>query len=502
MKYTPSHHEHDPVILGSRYAPSWAELYPFHLSVSDRRRHLFVLGQTGTGKSTFLKDIIKQDILAGRGVAYIDPHGDDSAELLRSIPSWRARDVIYFNASDFDHPIVWNLLASDTLEASDRDRVASIIVSGFQGIFGSSWGPQLEYVLYGCLHTLLARGNTSILGIERLITDREYRAHVLRFVTDSGVRMFWQNFEKQEDQHKEATSSVINKIGRLSLSPTLRNIFGSAENRIRPRTIMDERKILIVNLAKGAIGEEAARLIGASLISQFYSASLTRRDTPESERVDFSLVVDEFASFQTTSIANILSESRKYRMNVILANQYLGQLSEEVEQAIFGNPGAVISFRVGEEDAATLAKHFGDEYQPHHFSALDNYTIAVKQLVDGMARAPFIGRTHRLEMPVELDGEKVRYMNPEVLVRQSRLKVASHRQLVEAKLERWMSKDHSAPGKRSGHRKAVRQVAPAWKQMTNRTDSIHAQIRKHALARTRKPRPIAGAGFARLGELM
>ena len=411
---------------------------------------------------------------------------------------------MYFNAADFDYPMVWNLLASEHRDPSDRDRIASIIVSAFQGVFGTSWGPQLEYTMYGCLHTLLAHGNISILGIERLITDRAYRAHVLRYVNDAGVTQFWLNFERQEAQHKEATSSVINKIGRLSLSPTLRNIFGSSANKIHPRQLMDEKAILIVNLAKGAIGDEAARLIGASMISMFYAAALSRRDIPEAERVDFSLVVDELGSFQTTAIANILSESRKGRLNLITAVQFLGQLREEVEQAIFGNPGAVISFRVGEEDADVLSRHFGGDYQPHHFSSLNNYTIAVKQLVGGVARAPFIGRTHKLDLLEVIDGEPVRYMNPAVLVRQSRRKYAERREIVEAKLDRWISKELPTPSgeQRDKRRGAGRNVAPAWKRMTNRTDAIHAQIRNHALVRARKPRPPGRDGFARLGELM
>ena len=187
--------EDTPITLGTRYAPGWAELFPFTLAMEDRRRHMYVVGQTGTGKSTLLKDIVKQDIWAGRGVGYIDPHGQDAEELLRSIPSWRADDVVYFNAADFDNPMAWNLLSGE-VAPGDRDRAASIIVSGFQSIFGGSWGPNLEYMLLGCLHTLLARERTSILGVPRLITERDYRAHVLKYVRDPGVRMFWKNFAK------------------------------------------------------------------------------------------------------------------------------------------------------------------------------------------------------------------------------------------------------------------------------------------------------------------
>ena len=454
MKHILAHE--NPIVLGSRYAPNWAELYPFTLTQEDRRRHMYVVGQTGTGKSTLLKDIIKQDILAGRGVGYIDPHGQDAEELLRFIPSWRADDVVYFNAADFSYPMAWNLLTSTNMDPDDRDRVASIIVSGFQGIFGNSWGPNLEYVLLGCLHTLLAREHSSILGVPRLLTDREYRAHVLRYVTDPGVRMFWKNLEKQEQEHKDSTSSVINKVGRLFLSPTMRNIFGQPGNKIEPRKIMDERKIFIVNLAKGAIGDDAARIIGALLIAQFFSASLTRRDIPEAERVDFSLVVDEFPSFSTTVIANILSESRKYRLSVILANQFLGQIDELTEQAIFGNPGSVVSFRVGETDAALLAKHFGD-YQPEHFAGLDNYTVCVKQQVNGITQDPFFGFTHQFQAPHLVGERKVRYLYPEIIIRQSRRHYAERRDVIEAQLGRWiMKKLPTAMGEKEKRRWQVR----------------------------------------------
>jgi hypothetical protein len=478
--------EDTPVTLGTRYAPSWAELYPFTLAMEDRRRHMYLVGQTGTGKSTLLKDIIKQDIWAGRGVGYIDPHGQDAEEILRSIPSWRADDVVYFNAADFAYPMAWNLLSSDRLDPADRDRVASIIVSGFQGIFGNSWGPNLEYVLLGCLHTLLARERTSILGVPRLITERDYRAHVLQVVHDPGVRMFWKNFAKQEAEHKDATTSVINKVGRLFLSPTMRNIFGQPVNKIHPRQIMDEKKIFIVNLAKGAIGDDAARIIGALLIAQFFSASLTRRDIPEAERADFSLVIDEFPSFSTTVIANILSEARKYRMNVVLANQFLGQLDETTEQAIFGNPGAVVSFRVGEQDAALLAKHYGGDYKPQHFSNLDNFTVCVKHLAGGIAQDPFIGFTHIFEPPALLGDTKVRYLDPESIVRQSRRQYAERRDVVAAKIERWMTKPlaTSVDG-------------------TRRKRSVDDELRRHAAARPKHSRRAGpGSGFKRIGELL
>lgn len=266
----------------------------------------------------------------------------------------------------------------------------------------------------------------------------------------------------------------------------MRNIFGQPVNKIHPRKIMDEKKIFIVNLAKGAIGDDAARIIGALLIAQFFSASLTRRDIPEEERVDFSLVVDEFPSFSTTVIANILSESRKYRLNVVLANQFLGQLDEQTEQAIFGNPGAVISFRVGETDGALLSKHFGGDYQPKHFSGLDNYTVCVKQQVKGISQDPFLGFTHLFEAPEYLGERKVRYLEEANIIRQSRRHYAERKSVVNAKIERWMTKELPSTSEKGRSRRRA----------------MDDEIRRHAAARSRKGRrPTSGSGFAHIGDL-
>lgn len=474
------------ITLGQRFGTRWGDLYPFFLTADDRRRHLVVLGQTGVGKSTALKSLIKQDILAGRGVAYIDPHGEDAEELLHSIPSWRANDVIYFNAGDFAHPMAWNLLSHNRLGPAERDRVASIIVSGFEGIFGDSWGPNLEYVLLGCLHTLLARGQTSILGVQRLITERDYRAYVLRLIDDPGLTLFWRHFEKQEAEHKDATNSVINKVGRLFLSPTLRNIFGQTHNTINPRRIMDERKILIVNLAKGIIGDEAARLIGASLIAQFFAAALSRADMPEAARPDFSLVIDEFTTFGTTVIGNILSEARKYRLSVCAASQFLGQIDEATEQAIFGNVGTVLSFRVGEDDAALLARHYGNTYAPQSFATLDNHTVLVKQLANGIVHDPFLGYMAPFACPKTLDGKKVHYLDPRAVIRQSRRQYTERREVVEAKLARWMMKTPAREERNPKRRGGV-------------SDEI---LRQHATVRgTKKQRNAHIAGLRKLRNI-
>lgn len=475
------------ITLGQRTGVGWGDLYPFFLTAEDRRRHLVVLGQTGVGKSTLLKSLIKQDILAGRGVAYVDPHGQDAEELLRAIPSWRANDVIYFNAGDFAHPMAWNLLSHNRLGPAERDRVASIIVSGFEGIFGDSWGPNLEYVLLGCLHTLLARGQTSILGVQRLITERDYRAHVLRLIDDPGLTLFWRHFEKQEAEHKDATNSVINKVGRLFLSPTLRSIFGQTHNTIDPRRIMDERKILVVNLAKGIIGDEAARLIGASLIAQFFAAALSRADTPEAARPDFSLVIDEFTTFGTMVVGNILSEARKYRLSLSLASQFLGTIDEATEQAIFGNVGTVLSFRVGEDDAALLARHYGNTYAPQSFSTLDNHTVLVKQLLGGNVQDPFLGYTAPFACPDTIDGKQVHYLHPRDLIRQSRRQYTERREIVEAKLARWMMK---TPAREDRNPKGRGRVSDET-------------LRRHAVVRVdKKQKSARDAGLRKLKDIL
>ncbi len=233
----------------------------------------------------------------------------------------------------------------------------------------------------------------------------------------------------------------------------MRNIFGQPVNKIHPRRIMDEKKIFIVNLAKGVIGDDAARIIGALLIAQFFSAALTRADVPEEERPDFSLVVDEFTSFSTTVIAKILSEARKYRLSLCIGSQFLGTIDEETEQAIFGNAGAVVSFRVGEEDAALLARHFGNDYLPQAFSSLDNHTVLVKQLMGGITQDPFVGFTQRFERPDVLAGKKVRYLDPKDVIHQSRRHYTERREVIAKKLERWMLKDFPQPSNTKNHRK-------------------------------------------------
>ena len=349
-------HDNTPITLGDRHG--YGGNTPFSFTLADRRHHTHLIGKTGTGKSTFLLNTICEDIRAGRGVGVIDPHGPLASEVLDCVPKSRAEDVVYFNPSDVDYPISWNLLKAEHPER--KHLVASGIVAAFKSIWRESWGPRLEYILYASVATLMECENASLIGISRLLADPDYRRWAVKQVKDPGLVGFWQyEFERYDERFlREAIAPIQNKVGRLLLTPLARNIFGQVKAKVGARFIMDKRRIFIANLAKGAIGDDTADLLGALLISQFQQAAMSRVDQPEEARMDFHLVVDEFQSFATDSFETILSEARKYRLSLTLAHQYIEQLSEPVRRAVFGNVGTIISFRVGERDAAVLAREF------------------------------------------------------------------------------------------------------------------------------------------------
>ncbi|GFO82750.1 MAG: hypothetical protein A49_23770 [Methyloceanibacter sp.] len=360
----------DRAWLGLRH--SWGGETPFGLSPVDRRQHVFVVGKSGTGKTTLLRNLILQDIVAGRGVGVIDPHGDLAVDLLDHIPPGRTDDVVYFNPADQDYPIGLNLLGRVPNEI--RHLVASGVVGAMKSIWRDSWGPRLEYLLYAAAAALLECENVSLLGVQRMFVDERYRAWVVKQVQDPVVRSFWFDEFAGYDRRflVEAVAPIQNKIGRLLMAPPIRNILGQVRSKIDARFMMDDRRILIANLAKGRLGEDKANLLGAVLVTQFQLAAMSRADMPEDERVDFTLFVDEFHNFLTDSFASILSEARKYRLSLVLAGQYLSQVPDVIQESVFGNVGTMISFRVGEADAAVLAREFGLAGTARSFSDLAN----------------------------------------------------------------------------------------------------------------------------------
>ena len=408
----------------------WGSKQPFGLRRADRRHHAFIIGKTGAGKSTLLRNLILQDIEAGEGVGLIDPHGDLAAELLDHIPPGRTDHVVYFDPADQDHPIALNLLAR--VPADRRHLVVSGIVSALKSIWRESWGPRLEYILSASLAALSECENVSLLGAQRMLVDPRYREWVLRQVTDPVVRQFWlEEFPGYDPRLRaEAIAPIQNKLGALLLAAPMRNTLGQIRSGIDARFIMDNRRIFIANLSKGKLGADKANLLGALLVTQFQLAALSRADMAEDDRRDFFLAIDEFHNFGTDSFTSILSEARKFRLCLTLAGQYLEQTSDEVRDAVFGNVGSLICFRVGERNAEVLHREFGRTYLPSTFSSLGNYEICVKLLTEGQHGEPFLGVT---SPPMGR-----RYGRRSNIVRRSRERYATHRLIVESKIRRWM----------------------------------------------------------------
>ena len=358
----------EPIIFGIR--DSWSQEVPFGLPQNDRRQHLYMIGKSGTGKTTLLRNLILQDIEAGNGVAVIDPHGDLATEILDYIPQHRIEDVAYFNPADLEYPVGFNLL--EYIPSDERHLVASGIVSAFRSIWPEFWGPRLEYILYAAVAALLDCENVSLLGVQRMLSDDRYRAWVVKQVKDPQVRSFWVNeFENFDERFlREAVAPIQNKVGQLLMSPHLRNILGQVRSRIDARFMMDNGRIFIADLSKGKLGADKSNLLGALLVTQFQLAAMSRSDVPEETRRDFFLYVDEFQSFTSDSFVSILSEARKYRLCLTLSHQYTDQLRPEIKDAVFGNVGSIVAFRVGHRDAKTLEEVLGGSYTASQLSSL------------------------------------------------------------------------------------------------------------------------------------
>ena len=411
----------------------------FGIRTPDRRSHMYMIGKTGVGKSTLLENTIYQDIQLGHGLAVVDPHGDLAQKTLDFIPSWRINDVVYFNPADVDFPIAFNILES--VDSTHRHFVASGLIGVFKKIWADSWGPRLEYVLRNAILALLEYPGSTLLGIMRILVDKEFRKKVVGRLTDPIVRSFWvDEYSKYPDRFQaEAIAPIQNKVGQFLSMSLIRNIVGQVKSKIDLRDIMDNRKILIMNLAKGRIGEDASALLGAMVITKLQMAAMSRVDVPEAERQDFYLYVDEFQNFATESFANILSEARKYRLNLILAHQYITQLDEKVSGAVFGNVGTLISFRVGAEDAGFLAKEFVPQFDETDLVNLDKYEVYIKLMIGGITSEPFSANTLPPIGKAEANHEKI--------IKVSREMYSEERKVVEDKIIRWsgMEGDESAP---------------------------------------------------------
>ena len=418
--------------LRNLYHPGQIAQAPFGIRLADLRSHLYMVGKTGTGKSTLIKSIVSQAIAQGIGVAVLDPHGELIEQILdEAIPAERINDTIVFAPGDREWPVGLNLLRC----AAEPSQVASGLVDAFEGLFGNSWGPRLEWILYCSIAALASAKNTSLLGLARLLVDPGYRQLILRQVTDPVILHFWHSeFALWPERYRtEAIGPIQNKVGQLFASPELRNVLGQVTGRIDMRTVIDTPdSIFLANLSKGALGDDKANLIGAFLVSLCRMAAMQRQDTPEEERRDFLLVADEFQNFVTISFADALSEVRKYRLNLLLAHQYRTQVREEILDAVFGNVGSMISFRVGNDDAALLEQQFAPDMPATQFLNLGRYEICARIQKDSLPGLPFLGRTLKPDLGM--------YHERDAIIAASRARYAQPRAKVEAKIGRFLSR--------------------------------------------------------------
>lgn len=474
----------------------------FGIKADDRRRHMYIIGKTGMGKTNLLENLVIQDIQHGHGVAYIDPHGDTAEKLIRAIPSSRINDVIYFNPSDQEYPLAFNVM--EHVSGEYRHLVASGLVGVFKKIWADSWGPRLEYILRNAILALLEYPGSTLLGVMRLLVDKEYRKRVIDKVTDPVVKSFWvDEYTKWNDRVlQEVIAPIQNKVGQFLSSSLIRNIVGQTVSSFDVRDIMDNRKILVMNLSKGRIGEDNSALIGAMMITKIQLAAMGRVDTPEDERKDFYLYVDEFQNFATESFANILSEARKYRLNLTLANQYILQLDEKVRDAIFGNAGSILSFRVGATDAEFLEKEFAPVFVATDIVNLEKYNIYLKLMIDGIAGDAFSATTLP---PIKLPESEE---NAEKVIRISRERYATKKQDVEDKIRRWTGmlteeerhifeeRMRTRTEEASHHDRPASNVPPrssSWSR-DSKKEALSSSHQDSALSGLRSPSPARGGG--------
>jgi hypothetical protein len=403
----------------------------FGIKLDDRRRHIYIIGKTGVGKSTLLENMVISDIRAGRGVAFFDPHGESADKLLDLIPEERLDDVIYFDPSDLENPIAFNPM--EKVDDDFRHLIASGIMGVFKKIWPDAWSARMEYILNNTVLALLEYPDSTILDIMKMFSDSDYRKKIVSNLKDPVIKSFWANeFAKYTQRlETEALASIQNKVGQFISNPLIRNIMGQTRSSINMRDIMDSGKILIVNLSKGKIGEDNSRLLGAMMISRLQLAAMSRVDIKEEDRKDFFLYVDEFQNFATESFANILSEARKYHLGLILAHQYINQLvsanDTRVRDAVFGNVGTIISFRVGAADAEFLEKEFLPEFTQNDLVNLPKANVYIKLMIDGVASAPFSAETMPPEHP-----SLVSYRD--VIIKNTQEKYGTPREIVDKKI--------------------------------------------------------------------
>lgn len=406
----------------------------FGVRHEDRRRHMILLGQTGQGKTTLLRNILLADIQAGHGVALIDPHGDLASSLVDVIPPSRTDTITYFDPADLGYPIGLNIFES--VDPDWHFLVADQLIAVFRNIWHDSWGPRMEHIFHSTVLSLLQVEGSTLLGVPRMLTDKAYRAWVVSKLYDPLLKRFWTHEYEPLGQtlQREAISPVLNKVGQFLMAPPLRHIVGQVRPKLDFSQIMDNSGIFIANLAKGRIGGHNAMLLGSLLVTKFFLAALRRQDLPEEERVDFFLTVDEVHNLATDILADMLSEARKYRLSLTGATQYLNKLSPAVRSAIFGNVGTMVVFRVGAEDADTLESTFAPHCRSTDLQTIDRHMFYVKLAIRGSGvTRPF----HASSLPPLTP--RYATQKRERIIRSSREQHGARREVVEERIRRWLA---------------------------------------------------------------
>ena len=408
---------------------------PFGIKTDDRRRHMYVIGKTGMGKTTMMENMAIQDIRNGKGVCYIDPHGDSIRKILDFVPNERINDVVYFNPADLEHPIAFNIL--EAVDSKYKHLVASGLMGVFTKIWASMWSARMEYILNNTILALLDSPGNTMMGIVRMYVDKKYRKKIVDSVKDPMVKSFWmEEFANYAEKYRtEAVAPIQNKVGQFLSSAVIRNIVGQPKSTIDLREIMDGSKILLLDLSKGKVGEDNSALLGAMIITKLQLAALSRVDIPEEQRKDFYLYVDEFQNFVTDSFATILSEARKYRLNLTMGHQYIGQLMPEnntkMRDAVFGNVGSMVVFRVGAADAEYLETEFEPSFTPNDIVNIPKYNVILKLMINGVSSDPFTATTLQVD-------DNWYTGNADKVIKVSRERYANPMLDVEDKINRWM----------------------------------------------------------------
>ena len=410
------------------------ERYKFGLKRVDRRRHLYVVGKTGSGKSKMLELLFISDIAQGQGCCILDPHGDLADDLLKYVPRDRIQDVIYVNPADRDFPIGFNPL-EPVEDYEMRQHLSRFFIAIFKKLFAGEWNPRMEHLIRYITLALLETPDSNILGIPRMLSDTAFRQKVIKQIQDPVVKSFWTNeFSASNEQFLDvAAIPIMNKVGQFIANPVIRNMVGQQQNMLDFEKFMNEGKIIIINVSKGKLGEENAALLGSMFITKIQQGALNRAKIPEDERRDFYFYVDEFQNFATDAFSSILSEARKYRLDLTIAHQYIAQLTEDVKATAFGNVGTIITFAIGGDDAAYLAKEFSPVFTPDDMINLNTREMYIKMSIDGKLVPPFSARTLNVSSPTFDYSEEIK--------NNSRMTYGRNREEVENEIQQWSQAD-------------------------------------------------------------